>query len=53
MIPETENPQEVKRVCPGKPARYAYADPGRYALMVFSRYGSYISGIHHVHVIYF
>ena len=30
MFPDTENPQEAKRVYPGKPARHAYADPGRY-----------------------
>ena len=30
MIPETENPQKAKTVYPGKPGRYAYADPGRY-----------------------
>ena len=30
MIPDTENPQEAKRVYPGKPARHALADPGRY-----------------------
>ena len=30
MIRETENPQKAKRVCPGKPARHAYADPDRY-----------------------
>ena len=30
MIPETENPQETKIVYPGKPARHAYADLGRY-----------------------
>ena len=30
MIPETENPLEVKSVCPGKPARHALANPGRY-----------------------
>ena len=30
MIPETENPQEAKSVYPGKPARHAEADPGRY-----------------------
>ena len=29
-IPETENPQEAKRVYPGKPARIAQADPVRY-----------------------
>ena len=27
MIPEIENPQEVKSVCPGE---HAYADPSRY-----------------------
>ena len=30
MIPETENPQEAKRVCPGSPARHGWADPGQY-----------------------
>ena len=49
MIPEMENPQEAKSVYPGKPARYAKADPGRYftqsPMFVFSRDGSYI----HVH----
>ena len=30
MIPETENPQEARRVCPGKPVRHAWADPSRY-----------------------
>ena len=30
MIPETEHLQEAKSVCPGKPARHASADPGRY-----------------------
>ena len=30
MIPESENPQEGKRICPGSPARHAQADPGRY-----------------------
>ena len=29
MSPETEN-QEVKIAYPGKPARHAYANPGRY-----------------------
>ena len=29
MISKTENPQEAKLVYPGKPARHAYADPGR------------------------
>ena len=30
MIPETEYPQEANSVQPGKPARHASADPGRY-----------------------
>ena len=30
MIPEKENPHEAKSVYPGKPARHAKADPGRY-----------------------
>ena len=30
MIPETENPQEAKRVYPGKLARHALVDPDRY-----------------------
>ena len=30
MIPETENAQEAKSVCPGQPARHAQADLGRY-----------------------
>ena len=30
MIPETENPQEAKSFFSGKPARHAYAHPGRY-----------------------
>ena len=30
MIPETKKSQEAKRVYPGKPARHALADPGRY-----------------------
>ena len=30
MIHETENPQEAKRVCPGYPARLAFADQVRY-----------------------
>ena len=30
MIPEVENPQEAKSVCPDLPARHAFADPGRY-----------------------
>ena len=30
MIHETENPQYAKSVCPGKPARTAHADLGRY-----------------------
>ena len=30
MIPETENPQEVKRVCRDQPARNAQADLGRH-----------------------
>ena len=41
MIPETENPQEAKSVYPDKPARHAYADPGRFftqsPLCLFSR----------------
>ena len=44
MIPETENPQVAKRVCPGKPAPHAYADPGRYfmsTILVFPQNGSY------------
>ena len=30
MIHETDNLQVAKSVYPGKPARHAYADPGRY-----------------------
>ena len=30
MIPETDNSQEAKSVHPGKPARHAKPDPGRY-----------------------
>ena len=30
MIPETENTQKAKSVYPGKPARHAKADLGRY-----------------------
>ena len=30
MIPETENTQEAKRVCPGYSAWHAEADPGLY-----------------------
>ena len=30
MTPETENPQETKSVCPGKPARHALAEPDQY-----------------------
>ena len=46
MIPETENPQESKSVCPGGPARHAQTDPGRYFTQSphcwFSRYSSHI-----------
>ena len=30
MIPDTENPDEVKSIYPGKPARHSKADPGQY-----------------------
>ena len=30
MIPETDNPQKVKSLYPGKPGRHVQADPGRY-----------------------
>ena len=42
MIPETENPQEAKGVYPGKPARHAQVDSGRYFMLVFSRDGSHM-----------
>ena len=46
MIPETDNPQEGKRVSPGWPARHAEANPGRYfsqsTILVFWWNGSFI-----------
>ena len=38
MIPVTENPQEAKSVCPGKPARHAYVDLGRYFTQMLKVY---------------
>ena len=45
IIPETEKPQEAKRVCLDKPARHAFADPGRYftqKVLFFPRNGLYV-----------
>ena len=47
MIPETEKPQEAKSVYPGKPARHAQANLGRYVYaesttLFLSRDSSYV-----------